>query len=226
MNQVLGAVLGIRVTLQGMSAVIGGLRSLSQNVKFSASQIAVAVQGVKELGAEVGLLVGALMKAGEDETMRLTLQGVTNDAGLALDQIRFIRAETSKGLFDKADLAKTVQLFDQSHESLSRFLPLTEEIALRSHKSLSETARYIAELGGGGTARLMGLLKPAGITIDQLRAAGLNVNEHYKTNASAEQILAALEKITSKDSIMGLLGGSFMAAYKGDLADIVDSTLR
>jgi hypothetical protein len=223
MQEFLGAVLGIRLSLQGMGMVRSGLQSLSNDLRFSRLQIENAASGLKALGTEAALSIGALMKAGEDQTMRLQLEAITHSGGLAMDQIRFVRSEAEKGLgFDKSDIFQTVRLFDLAHASLSRFMPLTEELALRSGKSLHETARYIAELSGGGTARLMGLLKPAGITVEQLRAAGLNVNDHYQTTNSAPQILAALEKITSQSSLTGALGGSFMAAYRGDLASIAD----
>jgi hypothetical protein len=174
------------------------------------------------LAVAVVFLGASLKAAGEDESMRLQLQALTHDGSIAMSQIRAIRAESERGLFDKEELFQARKIFDETGASIKELLPLSEELALRSNKGLDATSRIFASLEGGGIARLGAVLRSAGLTVDALRGAGLDVTKSYQVKSSPQETLRVLKELLSKDSLSDALGGSLNASSKGAIAALKD----
>jgi hypothetical protein len=154
--------------------------------------------------------------------MYLMLRGLTHSSEIALSQIRAIREESEKGLFDKEELFEARKMFDATGASIKDLLPLAEEISLRSEKGLGEVAKVLGGLAGGGMARLGLFLRAAGLTVNELRNAGLAVTKNYQVSGSPASVLRALKTVLGKDDLAGALGGGLSADLKGTFAALTD----
>ena len=198
--------------VNGVKEALGGATATAQNMA-SAFKLAASATLV---------LLGAMKAAGTDEAMRLQLTAITHDASMAMSQMRAVREESERGLFDKEQLFQARKVFDETHSSIKELLPLAEELALRSGKGLDATARVFASLNTGGIARLGAILRQAGLGVDELRGAGLDITKSYQVKSSPGETLRVLREVLGKDSLASALGGSLSAGEKGVMAALAD----
>ena len=198
--------------MNGVKEALGGATATAQNMA-SAFKLAASATLV---------LLGAMKAAGTDEAMRLQLTAITHDASMAMSQMRAVREESERGLFDKEQLFQARKVFDETHSSIKELLPLAEELALRSGKGLDATARVFASLNTGGIARLGAILRQAGLGVDELRGAGLDITKSYQVKSSPGETLRVLREVLGKDSLASALGGSLSAGEKGVMAALAD----
>lgn len=221
---VLGEVLAIKVALSGMEKISRQLKEFIGELGMTDVQLASIKSGFKELGVVVGVVGAALGQAANDDTMRRTLQGITHDGQLARNQMNLIRAEGEGGLFNKDEYFRAIKFFDETKTSMKELLPLSEELASRlgGRGHLSEAARALSSLAGGGVSRMQAILKQAGISVNELRGAGLNVSSKFEISGSPARVLAAMKKILGEGSVSKLLGAGLDAEIQGTIATIKD----
>jgi len=215
-------ILAILITVKGAQQAINQINAVKGEMTATVEQTKLLSANLKIMAAEAITAFAALVAAGSDESMRLQLQGITHDASLAQRQIQAIRGESELGLFDKKDIFEATKLFDETHSSIKKLLPLTEELSLRTGGSLQESAKALSSLEGGGIGRLQSLLKNAGISIKELRDAGLAIDTKFKISSTPAQTLEALSKVLGKNNLGSLLGDSFDADIKKVIASVKD----
>lgn len=215
-------ILAILITVKGAQQAAAAVAGVEGSLKQTAEQTRLTIGMFKALAAETAVLVASFKAAAEDESMRLQLRAITHDGAIAQSQIEAIRAESERGLFDKEELFQARKIFDETGASIKDLLPLAEELALRSGKGLGSTAQVFASLQGGGIARLGAVLRSAGLTVDALRGAGLDVTRTFQVRSSPQETIRVLRELLSKDSLSDALGGSLSASTKGVLASLKD----
>ena len=215
-------ILAILITVRNANAAV----SEANRVRDSFSEAGLAAKEAatffKVLAVATLALGLALRAVGTDEHMYLMLRGLTHSSEIAISQIRAIRAESERGLFDKEELFQARKMFDETGASIKDLLPLAEELSLRSDKGLGEVAKVLGGLSGGGMARLGLFLRAAGITVNELRNAGLAITKNYQVSGSPDQVLKSLKAVLGKDDLAGALGGGLSAELKGTFASLTD----
>lgn len=221
---IMGDVLAIRVSLQGMETVRGGVRGLIGDLGAVSGALTEMKVAAGMAAAALTILGSAVFAAASDERMRLTLEGFTHSASMAEDQMRAIRSISERGLFDKQEIFESIRLFDGAKVALGDNLRLAEQLATRlgGEGHLAQAAKIIAAMAGGGVGRLGMALRNAGLTVEELRAAGLNIDQHFNVRGSPAQALEGLKKALGGDDVMGKVGGSFMAQFTGLMASLKD----
>lgn len=216
------SILAILITVRNANQAIAQVDGVKRSLDSAALQAMATATAFKILIAAT-LALGLIFKAvGTDEHMFLMLRGLTHSSDIAMSQIRAIRQESERGLFDKDQLFQARKVLDETGASIKSLLPLAEELSLRSDKGLGEVAKVLGGLDGGGMARLGGFLRAAGITVNQLRDAGLAVTKNYKVSGSPSEVLEGLRKVLGKDDLAGALGGGLSASLKGTFASLTD----
>jgi len=215
-------VLAILITVRNANAAVEQINGVTGALSGAAQQARLAMIAFRALAVATLFLFGTLKAAGEDESMRLQLTALTHSSSIALSQMQAIRQESEKGLFDKEQLFQARKVFDEVHASITDLLPLSEELALRSGKGLDATARIFASLESGGIARLGAVLRQAGLGIDALRGAGLDVTKSYQVKSSPQETLRVLRELLSKDSLTDALNNSLSSSAKGTMAALKD----
>jgi hypothetical protein len=198
-----------------VKAVEGSINQAGTAAKNTASLF-------KLLIAATALLALAFKAAASDERMYLMLRALTHSSAIALSQIKAIRQESEKGIFDKEELFEARKMLDATGASIKDLLPLAEELSLRSDKGLGEVAKVLGGLAGGGMTRLGLFLRAAGITVNELRKAGLSVSKNYQVSGSPQHVLDVLKNVLAKENIGDALGGSLSASFKGIMAALTD----
>jgi hypothetical protein len=213
----IGDALSLKISVEGDTQAVKSFDSIGDSITRAASKGGLLRSlglNVLSVAGQVKLLKDSWVAAGNDQALQLQIQGVTGSAALAAKQIAIVRAESEKGILGagKDDLGEAVLLFDKAHESITRLLPLAEQLGVRTGQGVLAAARAISGLAGGGVGRLQGLLRSGGFTPQQLRGAGLDVNSRYRIGSSPERVLSSLERLLSRDQSTSLLGGGIDAS--------------
>jgi len=214
--------LAILITVRQATQAVNQIKSVREQLGLTVEEAKSAVVALRSFAIGAAFAFAGLKSAASDEFMRLQLEGITHSGSLAVTQMQRIRAESEKGLFDKSQIFGAIKLLDETKSSISDLLPLAKELSLRGGGDLTAAAKALGSLNTAGTGNLAGLLRQAGISVRELREAGLPVTANYEIRGTPRQTLEALRSVLAKNNLSNLLEGSLSASAAGTIASLKD----
>lgn len=196
--------LGIGTQIAGVLNTAG---SVAGSVGEVGAQIAGIVPAVGAAAAATGAAATALGSAGLSamnasanfESMERTFAGAMGSMEAGKATMKYLEGYAGKSAFGLEALATASKQLAAGGLEVQRFLPLMERIALVASDTdpsgLQEVASAFLRIKGGGFGEAMESLRRAGISANDFRAQGININKGGEVNATAEEFLAALERI-------------------------------
>jgi hypothetical protein len=207
-------VLAIEVGLRGMEQIFSGMEKIA--TKFGAVEESIlksARAGTVLLGAVLGLEVGGIRAASEMESMVLQLEAIEGSAARAQEKMGGLKEIAARGVFDLPELFQAYRSLEMIGAANERNMRLGEQLAARmgGRGHLVEAMGIIQDLEGGRVARVMNQLREAGISAQQLRQEGVQVNPKGMIESkSPAQVYEAIAKIIERGpDLLSKMGESF-----------------
>lgn len=209
-------VLELEVGLRGVDNVLGGLDGITDRFdKIGAKLAKLATPANVFLASMAALSAIGLRRAMEFEEISVSLEAVTGSMEKAERIMALLQAREERGVFNLSELGKAAFLFERIGADFARYDELTERLAARMPgHDLAQAAELVTRILSGFLGRVAMQLRDAGITVQQLRAQGIDVTDRGQVNATPDALMKALENITAQGpDVIGRLEESLTARW-------------
>jgi len=224
MSNFFAEVLAIEVGLRGIERVESGFKKVMDTLGATEAQITKMETAMKLMGTSIGLIIGGVREAMENQDFEAMAEGLTGSLKEANKQVELANSIASKGVFTKEQAIGAIEAMDRYGISVGKNIDLVERLGSRS-RNIESAANLIGMIEQGYTRGLSRRLKEFGIGPDKLRAAGLQM-DGGEIKGTKEEILHALEAIERSDKTAQHLQGTLSSGLKSmmhEFKELVES---
>jgi hypothetical protein len=191
----------VKLFLGNLGKGDGGVKGFTRGIGQIGSVSGAAVAAVAGLGLGVGALVNsASQAAAEFDTMSRKFSGAFGSVDAGAQAMRYLESYATKSAFGLGDLADAATQLAVVGLDINRFLPILERFALvvsgTDPQGLSQVAGALARIRGGSFGEAMEVFRRAGVGATDLRQQGISVSKGGEIQATADQVFAAIERIS------------------------------
>lgn len=219
----------VNLPLTITNAAIGMLAKSLEALVGIVGQVAQVVSqiGGQLLGALLGLAGQAIKVATEFDSLKRSFTALLGSEAAGGQLAEFLRQWGQISPFDQQPIFEAARVIVAAGESVSRFLPLMERIALLrggGAENLRDVASLFQMLFGGNVGRVFGPmgLGRFGIGKQQLEQAGAKFDKGGQFIGTVPEAVAVLERLLSSDRFKNL-NAIFEEAPATKLSNAIDS---
>lgn len=217
-------VLAIEVALNGIEKVTSGIHKIAEEFETAEAAVGKFQQGILILAVTAGAVIGGIREQIKQQHFDAMVEGLTNSTAEMEKQRELADKIAANGIFSEEETFHAIEAMDRFGVSVEKNIDLVEQLGARSG-NIEGAAQLVGMIEAGYTQGLGRRLKQFGIGPDKLKAAGLQVDGN-EIKGSAQEIIAALEKIGASDHVIDKLmntTGAGLNRLKYQVDELVES---
>ena len=222
MSEAVAQTLALEVTLKGIEKVTSGVESVVHKMQSVEDKARSVQRGLAMITTAVLIFGAGIHEAMEQEQMDAQLHGFLRSGEELEKQLKIIDDIASKGVFTESQVYEAVRALDMMGVSVEDNIKLVTELGARM-RDIGAAGDLIARLRQGDPKASMQVAKVIGR--ENLKAQGIEFDGRT-INATTQQLLDAIGRITSQDSVLqrmqNTLGGT-LGALVYQMKEIVES---